>query len=71
MNKNNVLYEIKDAMDIEQDILLSDNLDSFEEWDSLAMLSILSFFHDNSINIEVEDIEQCNTIGDIVKLATK
>jgi len=71
MNENKVLEEIKDAMDIEQDITPNDKLDSFEEWDSLAMLTILSFFHDNDINIEVEDIEQCSSIEDIVKLAIK
>jgi len=71
MQENEIIEEIKEAMEYEKDISLEDKLEALEEWDSLAMLTILGFFHDNNINIEVEDIEKCNTIGDIVNLATK
>jgi len=69
ITENELIEAIKDAMDIEYDIEHSKNLKELEEWDSLAVLTLLSFFHDNGVDIEVEDVEEANSIDDFIRIS--
>jgi len=70
MTKEKFLAELCDILNIETDkVDAGMQLSSFERWDSLSMLSILELYDEMELDIEVDDVEACQTIGDILKLA--
>lgn len=70
MTKEKFLAELCDILGIEADTLeRSMQLSSFERWDSLSMLSILELYDEMGLDIEVDDVEACQSIDDILKLA--
>jgi acyl carrier protein len=69
ITKEEFITEMKDAMDIESDISDDMVLADIDEWDSLAMLNVLAIFHDNDVDIEVEDLEECTKVSDILARA--
>ncbi len=70
MTKEKFLAELCDILGIEADTLKrSMQLSSFERWDSLSMLSILELYDEMGLDIEVDDVEACQSIDDILKLA--
>jgi acyl carrier protein len=68
ITNNELLDAIKDAMDVDYELDIQKKLDDYDEWDSLAMLSLLSFFHDKNINIELENIENANNIKTLLNI---
>jgi acyl carrier protein len=69
MTKEEFLSQMVEAMDYESELSEEMVLDEIEEWDSLSMLNVLAIFHDNSIDIEVEDLEECKTVKDVIAKA--
>lgn len=69
ITKEQFLSQMQEAMDINFELNEDMKLDSIDEWDSLSMLNVLAIFHDNNIDIEVENLEECNTVNDILKKA--
>lgn len=50
----------------------ADRLDQLSAWDSITLLEYIAFVdREFKIAITQQDIEQCKTIGDLVKLAEK
>ena len=68
---NNILMEIiAESMDIEVDELeLSNNLSDYDEWDSLAVLTLMSFCNERVGKIpNVADVKKCVTVEDVLNI---
>lgn len=44
----------------------SSPLNEFSMWDSLAMLNMLALYDELGVNIEIEELEQCKSIDDLI-----
>lgn len=62
----------KEALEIEDDINLSDNFRDYDEWDSLARLSLIAMLDDEfDVQIEDAEFEQLKTVGDLMAAVQK
>ena len=61
----------KEALEIEGDIKMEDNFRDFDEWDSLARLSLIAMMdQEYDIQIESEAFEALQTVGDLYHAVT-
>ena len=71
MKKEELLIKIKDLLLRKDPINSSMKLSEIEEWDSLAIISIISLYDKNfSTVITVEKINKCETIKDLINLVS-
>lgn len=61
---------LKEALEIEdQDITMDQTLRDFDEWDSLAQLSLIAALDEEfGVAIEDEDFQKLQTVGDLFKV---
>ena len=59
----------KEVLEIEdKEISLNDEFREYDEWDSLAYLSVIAMLDDEfEIVIETEDFKKISTVGDLLK----
>ena len=71
MTKEELISKLEDILMLELGSLdLNKNLDEYEDWDSLAHLSLLALFDRNlGKNLSIEDISSFKTANDILKIA--
>ena len=68
MNKEQFLIDLAEILE-EDSVQESDVLKDFDAWDSLSILSILSYASEHyHIQLKNEDIRSQNTVGDLVHL---
>ena len=54
---------------LEEDVKELDILEEFEEWDSLSIITLISFIDkEYKVNLYTSDIKSVKTAGDLVKL---
>ena len=54
---------------LEEDVNDADILEDFEEWDSLSILTLVSFIDkEYGVNLYVDDIKSAKSVLDLVKL---
>lgn len=71
MNKKELLIKIKDLLLRKDPINPSMKLSEIEEWDSLAIISVISLYDKNfSKVITIEKINKCETIRDLINLVS-
>ena len=71
MKKKELLIKIKDLLLRKDPINSSMKLSEIEEWDSLAIISVISLYDKNfSTVITVEKINKCETIKDLINLVS-
>jgi len=64
--KNLFIKQFAEALERSEEICMSDEFRSYQEWDSLAILSILaSIDEEYSVNINSAQLEKMKTVGDI------
>lgn len=65
--ENEFLEKFKEALEIEdRDLNLSDKFREYEEWDSLAFLSVIAMIDEEyDVLIEGKDFKKLQTIGDV------
>jgi acyl carrier protein len=70
MNLENFLVELADLLEIERQELISDyQLDENDNWDSLALISLIVMFDEHFQQIiSNESLRKCNVVGDLLKL---
>ena len=69
MTKQELLIEMQNALQREEELDLDMRLDDIEEWDSLAVISIIALFDQLfSIIITEKQLSNCEKIEDIVNL---
>ena len=57
---------------LEEDVNEDSILDDFEEWDSLAVLQIISFFNSEySLSVAASQIKNAKTVKDLYNLRNK
>lgn len=63
----------KEALEMEdQEVALNDKFRDFEEWDSLSRLSLIAMLDEEyGVQIEEGEFEKLETVGDILKAASK
>lgn len=67
--KEKFIDVFKEALEIEdREVGLDDNFRSFEEWDSLAQLSLIAALDEEfGVAIEDEAFQKLETVGDLFK----
>ena len=71
MKKKELLIKIKDLLLRKDPINSSMKLSEIEEWDSLAIISVISLYDKNfSKVITIEKINKCETIRDLINLVS-
>jgi len=70
MNKQEFLNKIEEILELDSDTLKGDEtLSDFEEWDSLAFLSVIAMADEEfNIVIEGDKLENIQTVSDLLSL---
>ena len=62
------LQQFAEALGRSEEICMTDEFRSYQEWDSLAILSLLaSIDEEYSVNINSPQLEKMKTVGDVYK----
>ncbi len=70
MNKADFLVELEDILEREEECKLTDELDSYEEWDSLSKMAVMAFFGKKfGVQIQLDDLRTIETVEDLTALA--
>jgi acyl carrier protein len=67
--ENNFIEKFKEVLEItERDIELNDKFREYEEWDSLAFLSLIAMIDEEyDVIIEGKDFKELHTVDDIIR----
>tara|TARA_X000000368_G_C22974890_1_gene687206 strand:+ start:1087 stop:1317 length:231 start_codon:yes stop_codon:yes gene_type:complete len=69
MKKSELLEEIKETLQRDEEISLSMKLEDIKEWDSLAIITMISLYDELfGVIVTSETIEDCQTLDDLIKL---
>ena len=70
MNKNDILNDIEDMLEIDKDTLKYDtDLNDIDEWDSMAAVSFIAMADSNyNVSVKPAQLKACKTFGDLVGL---
>lgn len=66
MTQNEFLVRLQDEIQAENPLNSNVLLEDIPEWDSLAMLGVLTVFYENDISIEMSEFEDCKSVKDIL-----
>ena len=70
MNKADFLVELEDILQREEPCNIDDNLNDYEEWDSLSKMSIMAYYDKNfGVKLSLNDLKTVATVSDLVALA--
>ncbi len=70
MKKEDFLVELEDILQREEACVETDNLEDYEEWDSLSKMAIMAFFNKEfGIKISIDSLKSVKTVADIIALA--
>lgn len=69
MDKQEFIEKLKENIQTEMELNENTLLSEIPEWDSLAMLGLLALFDELEVEIGIDELEECKTIGDILKKA--
>ncbi|NOQ31377.1 MAG: hypothetical protein GQ570_09665 [Helicobacteraceae bacterium] len=67
---SNLLDRLNEELMFEIAVKESDVIEKIEEWDSLAYLSVLNVFDEVGVDIEIEELEKCKSIREILEKAS-
>ncbi|MBR1617025.1 acyl carrier protein [bacterium] len=70
MNKADFLVELEDILQREEPCNIDDNLEDYEEWDSLSKMSIMAYYDKNfGVKLSLANLKEVKTVSDLVALA--
>ena len=70
MNTADFLVELEDILQREEPCKVNDNLDDYEEWDSLSKMSIMAYYSKNfDTQLSLNSFKDIHTVSDLIKLA--
>ena len=70
MNKADFLIELEDILQREESCKESDDLNSYEEWDSLSKMAVMAYYDKNfGVKLSLSDFKEINTVNDLIKIA--
>lgn len=70
MKKDEFLKELCEILQRDEPLSAQMALSDVDEWDSLAYLSVMSFFSQHfGIRLAPQSLKQCQSVQDVIKLA--
>ena len=70
MNKADFLVELEDILQREEPVNENDNLEDYDEWDSLSKMAVMAYYDKNfKIKIGLNQLGEIKTVSDLIKLA--
>ena len=70
MNKADFLVELEDILQREEPCKETDDLNSYEEWDSLSKMAVMAYYDKNfGIKLTLKELKEVNTVTDLINLA--
>ncbi len=70
MNKADFLVDLEDILQREEACFETDDLNSYEEWDSLSKMAVMAYFSKNfKIQIDINKFDSINKVSDLVHMA--
>jgi len=69
MTQEEFLIRLQEEVQLNRPLNPDDMLSDIQEWDSLAMLGTLSVFDEVGVSIEIDELEGCISIQDILQKA--
>lgn len=70
MDKADFLVELEDILQREEPCAENDNLEDYEEWDSLSKMAIMAYYDKNfGVKLSLNDLKNVSTVSDLIKLA--
>ncbi len=72
MTINEFLVQLADLIDIEDELSLDTNLKDYDEYDSMAIMSLVAFIHKNfGKQYNARQLNQVDTVESLVELIGK
>ena len=69
---DNFIEKFAEAIERDGEIKMEDNFREYDEWNSLAYLSIIAFMDEEyGVQIEEEEFKQLKTVQDLYNAVTK
>lgn len=69
MTKDEFLELLIDTIDTEDEITSDTELSSIEEYDSIAILSLMNMYDELDVNVTPESFKDLKSIDDLIRLA--
>lgn len=69
MTTQELLEQIKDAIQRDEALSLDMSLEDIEEWDSLAIISLITLYDSFGIKLSGNTLRECKNISDLIALA--
>mgnify|MGYP005776219505 CR=1 FL=1 len=70
MNKADFLVELEDILQREEPVNENDNLEDYDEWDSLSKMAVMAYYDKNfKVKIGLNQLGELKTVSDLIKLA--
>lgn len=70
MNKADFLVELEDILQRDDSCNINDNLDDYEEWDSLSKMAVMAYYDKNfGVKLSLSDFKNLSTVADLIALA--
>lgn len=72
MKINEFLVQLADLIEIEDELTLESNLTEYEEFDSMAIMSLVAFIHKNfGKQLSAREFNEIDTVASLVELIGK
>lgn len=66
--KETIIRELKDILELEQELTLEDTFRDCDYWDSIANISVIAMLDEEfNVNINSEDFKKINTVGELIE----
>jgi acyl carrier protein len=69
MSEADLIEGIKEVIDTEMELSRETLLEEIDYYDSVAVLSLMSYFDELGVGVAPKDFEELKTVGDLVDLA--
>lgn len=70
MKKEEFLVELEDVLQREEACNIDDNLEDYDEWDSLSKMAIMAYYNQKfGIKISLENLKEVKSVSDLIALA--
>ncbi|MBO3100168.1 acyl carrier protein [Gelidibacter pelagius] len=64
--KEQLINIVKEALDLDQDVMITDHFESFDTWDSLGKLSLIALIDEHfELQLSDEEFKSFETIEDL------
>ena len=69
MNVNKFISELKEILEVDEEITIDTSLENMDEYDSLAIMSLVAFIDENfDMTVSGESLGEIKTVSDLIAL---